>query len=80
MLPAATKNARIMVFNYDSNWYGDDAVKVRLDNVADDLRRQIERERQVHWPVWLCLLRRRLTVSRIAQTAHWSLLVIVLVA
>ncbi|KAM0139062.1 hypothetical protein ACHAP3_003330 [Botrytis cinerea] len=46
MLPADVTNARIMTFNYDSNWYGDDAVKVRLDHVADDLRRKILRQRR----------------------------------
>ncbi|KAJ8063406.1 hypothetical protein OCU04_008626 [Sclerotinia nivalis] len=47
MLPANVTNARIMVFNYDSNWYGDNAIKVRLDHVADDLRRKVLRQRKV---------------------------------
>ncbi|TGO31109.1 hypothetical protein BPAE_0001g00030 [Botrytis paeoniae] len=46
MLPANVTDARIMAFNYDSNWYGDDAIKVRLDHVADDLRRKILRQRK----------------------------------
>jgi len=47
MLPADVPNARIMTFNYDSNWYGEEAVKVRLDHVANKLRRLVERERRV---------------------------------
>jgi hypothetical protein len=52
MLPARVKNARIMAFNYDSNWYGPDAVKVRLDNVADDLIDRVERERRVRYHIY----------------------------
>ena len=48
MLPASVTNARIMTFNYDSNWYGDDAIRVRLDHVADGLRRNVERQRKVN--------------------------------
>jgi hypothetical protein len=47
MLPAKVKNARIMTFNYDSNWYGEHAVKVRLDHVANTLSRDIEDIREV---------------------------------
>ncbi|PQE28651.1 vegetative incompatibility het-e-1 protein [Rutstroemia sp. NJR-2017a WRK4] len=46
MLPKNVPNARIMTFNYDSNWYGDDAIKVRLDHVANDLRRKVLRQRK----------------------------------
>ncbi|PQE18240.1 vegetative incompatibility het-e-1 protein [Rutstroemia sp. NJR-2017a BBW] len=46
MLPAIVKNARIMAFNYDSNWYGDNAIKLRLDHVANDLSRELERQRR----------------------------------
>ncbi|APA08684.1 hypothetical protein sscle_04g034540 [Sclerotinia sclerotiorum 1980 UF-70] len=46
MLPADITNVRIMAFNYDSNWYGDNAIKVRLDHVADDLRRKVLRQRK----------------------------------
>ncbi|KAJ8058482.1 hypothetical protein OCU04_012670 [Sclerotinia nivalis] len=46
MLPASVTNARIMAFNYDSNWYGDNAIKVRLDNIADDLRRKVLEKRK----------------------------------
>jgi hypothetical protein len=49
MLPAAVKNARIMTFNYDSNWFGEDAVKVRLDNVANDFINTVNRERRVRY-------------------------------
>lgn len=47
MLPAEVKNARIMAFNYDSNWYGGDAVRVRLDNVANDFIDRVRRKRKV---------------------------------
>ncbi|PQE28652.1 and NB-ARC domain-containing protein [Rutstroemia sp. NJR-2017a WRK4] len=47
MLPALVTNARIMTFNYDSNWYGDDAIKLRLVHVANDLSRELERQRRV---------------------------------
>jgi hypothetical protein len=47
MLPAQLKNARIMVYNYNSNWYGEDAVKLRLDSVANDFRTRVEQERRV---------------------------------
>lgn len=48
MLPSKVKNARIMTFNYDSNWYGLEAVKVRLDNVAYNFIDSVERERRVN--------------------------------
>lgn len=73
MLPADVTNARIMTFNYDSNWYGDDAVKVRLDHVADDLRRKILRQRRVN-TIHRCISNAnkccRLTISRIALHGH----------
>jgi hypothetical protein len=47
MLPALVTNARIMTFNYDSNWYGDDAIKLRLVHVANDLSRELERQQRV---------------------------------
>ncbi|PQE16118.1 WD40 YVTN repeat-like-containing domain protein [Rutstroemia sp. NJR-2017a BBW] len=46
MLPALVTNARIMTFNYDSNWYGDDAIKLRLVHIANDLSRELERQRR----------------------------------
>ncbi|PQE27705.1 WD40 YVTN repeat-like-containing protein [Rutstroemia sp. NJR-2017a WRK4] len=46
MLPALVTNARIMSFNYDSNWYGDDAIKLRLVHVANDLSRELERQQR----------------------------------
>lgn len=51
MLPAEVKNARIIAFNYDSNWYGPDAVKVRLDNIADEFIDTVERERRVRYSI-----------------------------
>jgi hypothetical protein len=55
MLPKNVTNARIMTFNYDSNWYGDDAIKVRLGHVANDLRRKVLRQRKVN-KVYLTLI------------------------
>ncbi|TVY85514.1 Vegetative incompatibility protein HET-E-1 [Lachnellula suecica] len=46
MLPAEVKNARIIAFNYDSNWYGGDAVRVRLDHVANDFIDRVQRKRK----------------------------------
>ncbi|PQE16458.1 WD40 YVTN repeat-like-containing protein [Rutstroemia sp. NJR-2017a WRK4] len=50
MLPALVTNARIMAFNYDSNWYGDNAIKLRLVHVANDLSRELERQRRISVP------------------------------
>jgi hypothetical protein len=47
MLPAGWPNARIMVFNHDSQWYGEDAVSMRLDNLATSLLESIMEERKV---------------------------------
>lgn len=46
MLPAVAKNTRIMAFNYDSNWYGEDAVRLRLDNVANYFIETVNRKRK----------------------------------
>ncbi|PQE05350.1 vegetative incompatibility het-e-1 protein [Rutstroemia sp. NJR-2017a BVV2] len=50
MLPALVTNARIMTFNYDSNWYGDDAIKLRLVHIANDLSRELERQQRISVP------------------------------
>lgn len=47
MLPSGVSNARIMVFNHDSQWYGEEAVSVRLDPLAVSLARAIISERKV---------------------------------
>ena len=47
MLPAGLPNARIMVFNHESQWYGEDAVSVRLDPLATSLISAIIEERKV---------------------------------
>jgi hypothetical protein len=69
MLPANVPNARIMTFNYDSNWYGDEAVKVRLDHVANNLRRQVERQRRVRDFVRLSSIQ-KVDLFRIASPVH----------
>ena len=47
MLPAVLPNARVMVFNHESQWYGEDAVSVRLDRLATSLVRELISERKV---------------------------------
>ncbi len=47
MLPSQIPRARIMAFNHDSQWYGEDAVSLRLDPLASSLQRAIIDERKV---------------------------------
>lgn len=47
MLPSQVPNARIMVFNHDSRWYGEDAVSLRLDPLASSFLRAVIDERKV---------------------------------
>jgi hypothetical protein len=49
MLPALWPKARIMVYNHETQWYGD-AVQMRLDNLATDFVRLIKEARKV-WKV-----------------------------
>ncbi|KAH7133732.1 hypothetical protein EDB81DRAFT_805040 [Dactylonectria macrodidyma] len=46
MLPHDLKTARIMSFNYDSVWIGDDAVKQSLNSVAKKLLNALRSERK----------------------------------
>jgi hypothetical protein len=76
MLPAIVTNARIMTFNYDSNWYGNQAVKVRLDHVANKLRRQVERERRVGSRTSICILYYRVNILGLpfpSSDFYWTL-------
>ncbi|KAI1358634.1 hypothetical protein F5Y08DRAFT_332959 [Xylaria arbuscula] len=45
MLPDALPNARIMAYNYESFWFGDNAVKQSLRSVAEKLLRAITEAR-----------------------------------
>jgi hypothetical protein len=47
MLPAAIPKARIMRFGYESLWYGPNAVKQRVHNIAYDLLLRLNMEREV---------------------------------
>lgn len=47
MLPSRISCARIMTFNHDSQWYGEDAVSLRLDPLASSFLRAIIDERKV---------------------------------
>jgi len=47
MLPKAIPRARIMRFGYESQWFGDAAVKQRLPTVANTLLKFLVMERKV---------------------------------
>jgi len=47
MLARKVPNARISVFQFQSQWFGKGAVDQRLENVADQLLYQLERLRGV---------------------------------
>lgn len=47
MLPKAIPKARIMRFGYESQWFGDAAVKQRLPTVANTLLKFLVMERKV---------------------------------
>ncbi len=46
MLPSRVENARIMVFEYASQWFGENSVDQTLDNLANLLIMALERERR----------------------------------
>lgn len=46
MLPKKVPNARIMVYNYESYWYGDDAIKISVNDVASKLLSALCEERK----------------------------------
>jgi hypothetical protein len=76
MLPAAIPKARIMSFGYDSQWYGPQASKVRLSNVAEELLYALQCERVVSLFLHKHIFRHSL--SRIVLAGLSYLLVIVL--
>ncbi|KAJ5679285.1 hypothetical protein N7462_007529 [Penicillium macrosclerotiorum] len=47
MLPSKFPSARIMTFGYESNWFGEDAVRIDLDSVADNLLEELIDARKV---------------------------------
>ena len=47
MLPQALPRARIMRFGYNSQWFGENAIKQRLSTVAEALLRALRAERKV---------------------------------
>jgi hypothetical protein len=47
MLPEAVPKARIMRFGYDSQWFGENAIKQRLSTVAGGLLGALRAERNV---------------------------------
>jgi hypothetical protein len=47
MLPLSHPKARIMRFGYDSQWFGEHAVKQRLSTVAESLLLALKAERKV---------------------------------
>lgn len=72
MLPAQIPTARIMSFGYESQWYGDNAIKVDLQSVANDLLEDLHDARKVRWqggPIYS-----RLTIYRAVQVAESCLL------
>ena len=46
MLPKVIPNARISVFGYRSQWFGPDAVEIRLSQIAADLLHAIKLDRK----------------------------------
>lgn len=78
MLPRACPESRIMTFGYESQWFGDGAIKQKLSSVADTLLKALRSERKV----WLTDSSSLKTVLRLhnigmplaAITVHWSLL------
>lgn len=47
MLPAAIPRARIMQFGYSSSWFGKDAIKRSVDDIALQLIQDLRIEREV---------------------------------
>ena len=45
MLPRTITNARIMVFEYESQWFGKGSINQRLSNVADQLVQALSNQR-----------------------------------
>ena len=47
MLPDVLPKARILRFGYNSQWFGDSAIKQRLSTVAESLLHALRSERKV---------------------------------
>jgi hypothetical protein len=47
MLPRQLPMARIMSFGYESQWFGDNAIRISLSSVADDLLGDLQGARKV---------------------------------
>ena len=47
MLPAVVTRARIMRYGYESQWFGDDAIRQKASTVAQRLLLSLERKRKV---------------------------------
>ena len=47
MLPQELPSARILRFGYDSQWFGDSAIRQRLSAVAESLLYTLQSERKV---------------------------------
>ena len=47
MLPRVVTDARIMVFEYESQWFGKGSINQRLSNVADQLVQALFHQRSV---------------------------------
>jgi hypothetical protein len=50
MLPREFPTARIMSFGYESQWFGDNAIKISLSSVAEDLLGDLQATRKVRTP------------------------------
>lgn len=47
MLPSVVPNARILQYGYESQWFGDNAIRQNASSVADRLLRSLKRDRKV---------------------------------
>lgn len=78
MLPQACPDARIMTFGYESQWFGNGAIKQKLSTVADGLLKALRSERRV-WITSFYTLKSMLRLRDIgmpltAIAVYWSLL------
>lgn len=78
MLPQACPDSRVMTFGYESQWFGDGAIKQKLSSVADGLLKALRSERRV-WMITSSSLRIILSLCAIemplaAIDFYWSLL------
>jgi hypothetical protein len=54
MLPAVAPHARIMRYGYQSQWFGEGAMRQNASTVAQRLLLALQRERKVHTPNYTC--------------------------